>query len=299
MLIQNLITPMDLNFREYGPMDLLEYTNDEQQRHPWELSRYDFFSSVLNRYGLSGPGSQTKSILDVGSGDGWLVRQLVHSAAKKSTPLEFVYCWDIHYTEAIIEKLQTLSADWQPPISYSRNPPQQKFDLILLLDVLEHVQEDHKFLHSIVRDYLNEKGRLLISVPTWDSLYSDHDYFLQHYRRYSPRKMRNLIQSQGLDSIERGSLFGTLLGVRGLQVIGEKLRLRKTRTRFSASIAKSHSLARDCMTNKSDLADWGHGALLTGAIRYGLNFDNRISQIISDLGCDGLGLSWWTLCKKS
>jgi SAM-dependent methyltransferase len=83
------------------------------------------------------------------------------------------------------------------------------YHLIALLDVLEHIEEDRASLASIKRK-LAPGGRILLTVPANEWMWSAHDAAHHHHRRYSKAGLRKVIQSAGL-KIETLSHFNTLL----------------------------------------------------------------------------------------
>ena len=83
------------------------------------------------------------------------------------------------------------------------------YDLVALLDVIEHVEDDHAGLASIVRR-LAPGGRVLITVPAHQWMWSAHDQLNHHHRRYSKKKFEALIVGAGL-KIDRISYFNSLL----------------------------------------------------------------------------------------
>lgn len=60
----------------------------------------------------------------------------------------------------------------------------KNYDLIVILDVLEHIEKPKNFLEEI-HSILSENGLMILSVPAHQSLFSEHDVLLKHYRRYS------------------------------------------------------------------------------------------------------------------
>jgi SAM-dependent methyltransferase len=82
-------------------------------------------------------------------------------------------------------------------------------DLITALDVLEHVREDLPALKEINR-VLKPGGKLIVIVPAYGFLWSEHDEALHHYRRYVAREMRAKLTASGFE-IERSTYFITAL----------------------------------------------------------------------------------------
>jgi len=73
----------------------------------------------------------------------------------------------------------------------------RRFDVVLLLDVLEHVEDDCAEL-SAAMAALAPGGKLVITVPADPSLWSDHDERNGHYRRYTETSLRALLAVTGL-----------------------------------------------------------------------------------------------------
>jgi SAM-dependent methyltransferase len=83
------------------------------------------------------------------------------------------------------------------------------YDLVALLDVLEHVEEDQAALASIARK-LKPGGRILITVPAHPWMWSAHDEVNHHKRRYTRKTLRGAIGAAGLQ-VEMLSWFNSLL----------------------------------------------------------------------------------------
>jgi SAM-dependent methyltransferase len=71
------------------------------------------------------------------------------------------------------------------------------FDAIVMLDALEHIAEDINSLTEAHR-VLTPGGRVFITVPAHQFLYSQWDRVLQHHRRYSRRKLGTVLSEAGL-----------------------------------------------------------------------------------------------------
>lgn len=85
----------------------------------------------------------------------------------------------------------------------------EAYDLIVLLDVLEHIPDDGAALGALRRK-LKPGGRLLITVPAMPSLWSAHDVAHHHQRRYTPAQLRAVVERSGF-RIRHQSHFNTLL----------------------------------------------------------------------------------------
>ncbi len=80
-------------------------------------------------------------------------------------------------------------------------------DGALALDIIEHFDDDLAVCRELLRA-LKPGADLVLSVPAWPSLWSPHDEFLHHKRRYRPTELRSLIESAGFEIQEtRGFNF--------------------------------------------------------------------------------------------
>lgn len=82
-------------------------------------------------------------------------------------------------------------------------------DAVLLLDVLEHLDDDVAALRT-ARRAVREGGLLMVTVPAYAWLWSGHDVALEHRRRYTARGLRRVVERAGF-RVERVSYFNTLL----------------------------------------------------------------------------------------
>jgi len=72
-----------------------------------------------------------------------------------------------------------------------------RYDLVILFDVLEHIEREEQFLDA-TKFLIKEGGRVLINVPALQGLYSQYDRRAGHLRRYSLPDLVNLVSAQGL-----------------------------------------------------------------------------------------------------
>jgi SAM-dependent methyltransferase len=84
---------------------------------------------------------------------------------------------------------------------FGRSHTAQRFDSILYINVLEHIEDDVSEL-SNVREALNPNGHLLIFVPALPWLYSDFDRQVGHFRRYVKKDLVELTQQSGFSVVD-------------------------------------------------------------------------------------------------
>ncbi len=100
------------------------------------------------------------------------------------------------------------------PVGDARLPdlpgvPDAHYDLIALLDVLEHIEDDHAALAGI-KAKLKPGGRILLTVPANEWMWSAHDTVHHHFRRYNPASLRKVARGAGL-KVELLTHFNSLL----------------------------------------------------------------------------------------
>ena len=67
----------------------------------------------------------------------------------------------------------------------------KRFDTIIYIDVLEHIEDDHAEVLSACQ-LLNSKGKLVTLSPAHQFLYSPFDHQIGHYRRYNREMLKAL-----------------------------------------------------------------------------------------------------------
>ncbi|WP_066778256.1 class I SAM-dependent methyltransferase [Sphingomonas sp. CCH5-D11] len=87
--------------------------------------------------------------------------------------------------------------------------PAKHYDLIAVLDVVEHIEDDVAALQAM-RERLAPGGKILITVPAHQWMWSAHDVVNHHHRRYSKDSLQKVIAAAGLRSQKLG-YFNSLL----------------------------------------------------------------------------------------
>ena len=122
-------------------------------------------------------------------------------------------------------------------------------------------------------------GHLIITVPAFPFLYSRHDAYLAHYRRYGRKQLVRLITDSNLFCIRSGYLFLSLLPIRLAEVLWERI--------------------TDGERERSrGVGGWASGKLLTLVATAILRCENRLSMFLNSLGVRIPGLTVWAVCRK-
>jgi hypothetical protein len=126
----------------------------------------------------------------------------------------------------------------------------------------------------------------MLSVPAGEKLFSRHDELLGHKRRYTPARLRALVEEAGLAIVERGELFASLLVPRAVAKLGE---LALGRHYAKAAPVPSHI--------ETSLGTWQRGHLVTALVTAALSADALCSRTASRLRLPFAGLSTWVLAR--
>jgi hypothetical protein len=137
-----------------------------------------------------------RHILDVGAGSGFFSRHLLARTAARSA-----LCVDTGYAR---DRDETAGGK---PIRYRREIDAADCDLVLMMDVLEHVDDDC----NLVRHYVEKVpagAHFLVTVPAFQFLWSGHDVFLEHKRRYRLAGIEQVLSDAGLVVVSGSYYFG-------------------------------------------------------------------------------------------
>ena len=85
----------------------------------------------------------------------------------------------------------------------------ESFDAVLLMDVIEHLEDDVAFLRT-ASELCAPGGRVVVAVPAYQMLWSQHDVTFEHQRRYSAKQLETVLHQSGLE-LERLTYTNTLL----------------------------------------------------------------------------------------
>lgn len=231
-------------------------------RHPWETARQRHFVDVVASTLPQGCGA----VLDLGAGDTYIARALL----ERVKGAQVVAC-DHAYSD---DDLDVLRGHERLEVTRDWPSHDARFDVAMLLDVLEHVADDAALLRRVVR-LVKPGGAIVISVPAWPSLVGLHDMQLRHLRRYSPEQARAVVEREGLRVERCGGLFHSLLPVRAVTT--------RLESRLGLSMTRGVS--------------WSAPSLVTGAVAAVLRADTLVSRALARAHVDAPGLAWWCVAR--
>ena len=265
----------------------LEEMRALEDRHPWfDARRRALAPMVTEALAQAPPGAW----LDLGAGTGanveaWSGTRPCIALDRASEALSFLRarsaCADVRGVQASAERLPFADASCA---------------CVTAFDLLEHV-DDAATLGEIAR-VLKPGGRLVVSVPTWPSLWSEHDVALGHRRRYRPRALRALLVEHGFRVRTSGGFLFSALPFVWLMRTVRRTRPSSTsdpRTDFASLGPFATRVLALCLRLDRVLARCirpkvGLSLLVSGELRQGLRRADKIARTSSS-GSSSAGAS--------
>lgn len=101
--------------------------------------------------------------------------------------------------------------------------PDDTFDVVTCLDVIEHTPDDRATLRELGR-VTRPGGLAIVTVPAYQVLWSSHDVANLHYRRYDKRSLRTAARAAGWDVVDQTYFNGLLLAPAAIVRLASKRR---------------------------------------------------------------------------
>lgn len=168
--------------------------------HWWYVARRDIIRQTIKSLNLP----NNAKILEVGCGTGGNLSML--SEFGQVSAIEM----DKNAIKIANDESAKNKVDIQIGSMPNDNPfSEEQFDLIVLFDVLEHIELDQETLHALYA-CLKSGGNIVISVPAYQWLWGQHDVQLHHKRRYLKGEVIAKLGNAGFN-IQNATYFNTLL----------------------------------------------------------------------------------------
>jgi SAM-dependent methyltransferase len=176
--------------------------------HWWFSGRRLVIDSMLAKAGLPSDAA----IFEAGCGTGGNLRMLARRGSVSAMDFDEQAC-------------QFAQARGVGEVARGQLPDQipfgdRRFDLVLMIDVLEHLDDDGAALRAL-RERVKPNGTLLLTVPAFQMLWSPHDVSHHHRRRYRAGQLRKVVSEAGYDvrylSYYNFLLFPPILAARLVQ----------------------------------------------------------------------------------
>jgi SAM-dependent methyltransferase len=175
--------------------------------HWWFVGRRRIIAALLEKFR---PKAGAMALLEVGAGTGSNIALL-----QRFGTVEAIEPDDHARAFAEARTGLTLKGGYLPNVPLEDG----RYDLIVLLDVLEHIPDDLGALEAL-KPKLAPGGRLFLTVPAMPSLWSGHDVAHHHQRRYTPATLEAVVRKGGFRPLHRAYfnslLLPAIVGVRWL-----------------------------------------------------------------------------------
>ena len=161
-------------------------------QHPWWHARGHLVVALLRRLGVD----RSAAILEAGCGWGTNLT-LLENAGYTVTGLDI--------SRRAMERLDRADRTFiEADLTQEPPPGAGKYDVVLALDVIEHIDDDGAAVGRLAR-LIRPGGFLILSVPALPGLYSEFDTVQGHRRRYTPDSLRAAMENSGL--LEISTIF--------------------------------------------------------------------------------------------
>ncbi len=171
---------------------------EAEKKHWWFRARRNIILSLINKYKIP----KTSKIFDLGCGSGYTVgclQKLGYDASGADVSAEAIE----------FGRSKGIRNLWVAHGSEIR-PPEGEFDLILALDVIEHIQDDSGAIGAVEKA-LRSEGMAIITVPAYQWLWGVQDEVTHHFRRYTASSFVKILKQNSKFKIIRKTYFNTFL----------------------------------------------------------------------------------------
>jgi hypothetical protein len=186
-------------------MDLIENYMQDPLSHWYYRHKFRFISRCF-----APRKAEAVKVVDIGAGSALFTKELIERRL-----VDNAVAVDTGY------ELDSISEDGK--IHFRRSASYAGTDFFLMTDVLEHIEDDQTFLVNVV-DQAPSGSKFVITVPALMCLWSGHDVFLKHFRRYNLAELKILVERSGLKIDSARYIYSTIFLIAYLhrKIFGEE-----------------------------------------------------------------------------
>lgn len=168
--------------------EIQEHNGSIEDRHWWFAARRRILRALVDEIA----GGRRLRIVDVGCSTGGNAGSLAdaHDVLGFDASETAIRIARTKFPKARFEVATNLA----PILTQARTA-----DLVLLMDVIEHVEDDFHLVSSIAAE-LRPDAHILVTVPAHPELWSEHDVASQHWRRYTESRLVRVWRDMPLDA---------------------------------------------------------------------------------------------------
>jgi len=175
-------------------MDIKELSLVNPDEHWYYQSKLWVIRKVVKRFAPS-----ARRYVDVGAGSGFFGRRIPDfESGAQST------CVDLNYEHE--------TEDLGGALLYRKHAPSSSADVYLFIDVLEHVESELALLADYTKP-ARSGAIFVVTVPAFMCMWSGHDEFLGHFRRYRLHEVTQVLNAAGLEVLKSRYLFGGIFPI--------------------------------------------------------------------------------------
>ena len=191
--------------------EVYEAMAEHDERHWWYRARRQIIAELIRR---KVPLPKDAKLLEIGCGTGHNLPMLGEFGSVDALEVDPI-------ARGMAEKRLGRTV-LSSPLPALDGLPDDTYDMVAALDVVEHIPDDKAALEGISR-VLKPGGKLLMTVPAHQWMWSAHDVVNHHQRRYSKRDFKRLVNESPLKLESIGYLNSLLFPLAMAQRLASKL----------------------------------------------------------------------------
>ena len=191
--------------------EVYEAMAEHDERHWWYRARRQVVAELIRRKVSLPEGAR---LLEIGCGTGHNLTMLGEFGSVDALEVDPI-------ARGMAEKRLGRTV-LSSPLPALDGLPDDTYDMVAALDVVEHIPDDTAALEGIAR-VLKPGGKLLMTVPAHQWMWSAHDVVNHHQRRYSKGGFKRLVDKSPLQLDSIGYLNSLLFPLAMAQRLGSKI----------------------------------------------------------------------------